>query len=99
VVVEDGDTWVELPFTFPMPLIDKDVAPLTDQLKVVDWPSLRVDGLAEKDEIAGLTGTGAVPPLVPPPPPLQALMSRSNAGVKNVGRQFIQILRLSLSSD
>jgi hypothetical protein len=57
-VVWVGETDLELPVTVPMFwLIDKELAPKTDQAKVLDPPLVMDGGVAVKEEI---TGAGTV---------------------------------------
>jgi len=62
-VVWDGETLVEVrAVTGPTPLLMlREVAPLTFQESVVGEPALTVEGLAEKEVIAGGMGGGAEP--------------------------------------
>ena len=55
-MVADGDTTTELPLTVPTPLLMDNVGaglPLTTQDNSADPPALMVEGLAEKELIAG----------------------------------------------
>ena len=53
-VVATGVTWVELPVTRPTPeLILTLVAPVTDQLNVLDWPSAILAGEVERLPMTG----------------------------------------------
>ena len=73
VVVWAGETETEVPVTVPMPEILSEVALLTFQERVADWPVVIVESDAVKLEITGACGwTGdtvtvtdwvAVPPL------------------------------------
>jgi hypothetical protein len=54
--VAAGDTATELPVTVPTPLLMDSVGtglPLTTQDNWADWPAVTVEGLAEKEVMAG----------------------------------------------
>ena len=57
------------------PLNVTDVAPLTLQLKLVDWPAVMVEGEAAK---LAMTGRVDAEVDVPPPPPLQPVMPKAS---------------------
>ena len=53
-------TDLEVPVTVPIPwLIERDVAPETDQDRVEDWPEVIDEGEALKEEIVGGLAGGA----------------------------------------
>jgi hypothetical protein len=53
-VVAEGVTLTEVPVTAPTPeLMASEVAPVTVQLSVLDWPSVTAAGVALKLAIAG----------------------------------------------
>ncbi len=55
VVVTVGDTVLLVnPVTSPTLLIDNEVAPLTDQDRVEDWPEVMEEGEEEKELIIGV---------------------------------------------
>jgi hypothetical protein len=54
-----GETLVDVPVTVPIPLIESEVAPETDQDNCDDWPLVIAAGAAVNDEIVGGGGGGA----------------------------------------
>ena len=56
-MVADGETATLVPVTAPIPLMDRLVAPLTDQDRVLLWPRVRLVGDAEKDAMEGFVMT------------------------------------------
>ncbi len=54
MVVTVGETLLEVPVTVPMLwLMLREVALLTDQESVLDWPAVMVEGETEKEEMVG----------------------------------------------
>ena len=53
MVVCIGETWIEVPFTSPMPLMESEVAPETDHESVAPDPCVIDAGVAAKEEIVG----------------------------------------------
>ena len=75
-----GATAVEVPVTVPTPLIDKLVASVTDQLKVVEAPTEIVVGEAVNDAMVGalLGGLLVTDPEPPPPHATSARLAHSS---------------------
>jgi hypothetical protein len=78
-VVLVGATVVEVPVTVPTPLIDSVVASVTDQLKVVEAPTVIVVGEALNDVMVGalLGGVLVTEPELPPPHAINVRLAQS----------------------